>query len=235
MGLEALAGMKLRPPRGLGDKVGSFWKKHWAKRVQVVGPDGAGVTSYLLQLVQPGILDEEIMDHYNNGETFNTRVQYQGVIRKIQLRDNLADGDDMGKRFKSFCSDYMDRKPAGVIWLAPGRPEILNDKEDREEYELFRKYVQFLMADTYPRPDGKLKRKPKPKFLVVLVNHMDEYERSWSVNFLDFLHYYRKPLAYVRKDHKGVMVTCQPCCAWANINVREPLMDVLMDLEVEKV
>ncbi len=199
----------------------------------MVGPQGAGVTSYILQLVQPGILDEEIMDHYNNGETFTTKVQYQGVIRKFQLRDNIAE-EDIGKRFKSFCSDYMDRKPVGVVWLAPGRPEILNDKGERPEYELFRKYCQFLMADKYPRPDGKEKRKPKPKFLILLVNHMDEYERQWSVNFLDFLHHYRKPLAYIRKDHRGVRVITQPCCAWANVNVREPLMDVLMDLEVEK-
>jgi hypothetical protein len=229
LGLEALAGMKLRPPAGMGSKIAARKRKWWATIIQVLGPEGAGVTSYILQLVQPGILDE-VMPHYNSGKTFTTLVQYNGIIRKVQLRDNLVDGDE--KRFKSYCLDYMERKPTGVVWIAPGRPDLLKD-DDRPEYELFRRYVQFLTSDTYP-VGGKEVKKKKPKFLIVLVNHMDEYDRMWSVNFFDFLHHYRGPLAYIRKNHKDIRVNTQPCCAWANVGVREPLMDVLMDLEVEK-
>lgn len=198
----------------------------------MVGPPGAGVTSYILQLVQPGILDEDLMEHYNGGKTFDTQVQFGGTIRKLRLRDVLVDDEE--KRFRYLCNDFLDRKPQVVVWMAPGRPEILSEG-DRPEYELFRKYVQFLMADRYPHLDGKEVKKKRPKALIVLVNHMDEYERLWQVNFFDFLHHYRSPLAYIRKNYKQVRVITRPCCAWANVGVRDPLMDVMMDLDIEKV
>ena len=234
MGLEVLASLKgMRAPAGIGSRISTFWKQRIATNIQVVGPEGAGVTSYILQLVQPGILDDNTMAHYNGGKTFDTKVQCRGVIRKLKLRDVLVEDEE--KRFVRLCSDFTERKPVVVIWIAPGKPEILKDKEDRPEYELFRRYVQFLMADKYALPDGTMKKKKRPKALIVQVNHMDEYERLWQVNFFDFLEYYRKPLAYIRKDYKKVRVITQPCCAWGNIGIREPLMDVLMDLDVEKV
>lgn len=231
MSLELLAGLKgVRTPPGLGSKLKAWWRSKWPAQIQVVGPRGAGVTSYLLQLVQPGILDEAVMDHYNGGKPFSCLVQSQGTIRKLKVKDVLVDDEE--KRFRYICADFMDRKPNVVVWIAPGRPDILADP-DRPEYDLFRRYVQFLMADKYPNLDGSQAKKRRPKALVFLVNHMDEYERLWSVNFFDFLHHYRQPLAYIRKNYKDVRVVTQPCCAWANVGVREPLMDVLMDLDIE--
>lgn len=232
MGLEALAGMKIRPPRGFGGWLASKKRKWFSTSIQVVGPAGAGVTSFIIQLVQQGIIGENVSKNYNFGKGFTTLLQAQGVVRKLNLRDVPVEKEE--ERFMAFCADYLKRKPAGVVWVAPGLPEILN-MEEPPEYELFRKYVQFLMSTTYPLPGDGGRKKKVPKFLAVYVNHMDEYERMWSVNFLDYLHHYREPLNYVRKNHRSVKVICQPCCAWAGINVREPLMQLLMDVEVEKV
>jgi hypothetical protein len=231
MSIELLAGLKgVRAPPGMGSKIGNFFRRRITLNIQVVGPAGSGVTSYILQLIQRGILDTEVMKTYNEGKPFTTTVQIGGTPRKLGLRDIPIDDEE--DRFTLMCADYMKRKPMGVVWVAPGRPKILKEKDEREEYALFRRYVQFLVSDTYPMP-GKDVKTVKPKFLMVVINHMDEYDAMWQVTFFTFLHYYRKPLSYIRKKHKDVRVICIPSCAWAGINVLDPLIDIITSVLYE--
>lgn len=231
MSIELLAGLKgARAPPGMGSKIGNFFRKRVTLNIQVAGPAGSGVTSYILQLVQQGILDTEPMKNYNGGKPFTTTLQLGGIPRKLGLRDVPVDDEE--ERFTLLCADYIKRKPMGVVWVAPGQPKILKDKEERDEYALFRKYVQFLVSDTYPMP-GKDVKTVKPKFLIVVINHMDVYDAVWQVTFFSFLHYYRKPLAFLRKGHKDVRVICIPCCAWAGINVRDPLIELMTSVLYE--